>query len=48
MDDNSTGAFDLDFFANSRGVLSGIATVCFEKGTVREDMIREYGVDDHI
>lgn len=47
MDDNSTGALDLDFFANRRGVEPGIASVCCEKGTVREDMIREYGVDDH-
>lgn len=47
MDDNSTGAFDLDFFANRRGVGSGIASVCCEKGTVVENVIREYGIDDH-
>ena len=47
MDDNSTGAFDLDFFANRHGIGSGIASVCCEKGTVVEDVIWEYGVDDH-
>ena len=37
----------LIFFANRRGVGSGIASVCCEKGTVVEDVIQEYRIDDH-